>query len=147
MAIVDEETRRMLLRKTWCHGQAILPFYSVAIIVWWWHMEGRPFRLVLASLVLPAWAWFSYRAVLALDRDATLPYINFCGFGSAAMVAHLLTFTVAVRELSDMVHMLMTIASGLFFVETCAFLLVVTVFRNEITSYDEPLHNEGVLMA
>ena len=53
------------------------------------------------------------------------------------MLAHLLTFMVATQELADTGHILMTIASGLFFVETGAFLLVVTAFRREITSQSE----------
>lgn len=50
------------------------------------------------------------------------------------MLAHLLTFDLATHDLSDTGHMLMMIASGLFFVETGAFLLVVTACRREITS-------------
>jgi len=61
MTMVDEETRQILLRKTWCHGQAILPAYSALLLAWWWHMEARPFRLVLASVVLPTWALYSYQ--------------------------------------------------------------------------------------
>ncbi len=64
MSIIDEETRRMILRKTWCHGQSILPLYSVVLLAWWWHIEeggGRPLRLVFASIVLPIWAWYSYK--------------------------------------------------------------------------------------
>ena len=62
MAMIDEETRQIILRKTWCHGQAILPVYAVLFLAWWWHMEGpRPFQLILASVVLPIWAWYSYK--------------------------------------------------------------------------------------
>lgn len=57
------------------------------------------------------------------------------------MLAHALVFTVAIRALSDAWHMLMTIASCLFFVETGAFLLVVSAFRCEIApSQNEPLN-------
>lgn len=52
------------------------------------------------------------------------------------MIAHISTFVVAVRDCRlDSGHMLVTVASGLFFVETGAFLLVVTAFRREIRSY------------
>ncbi len=61
MAMIDEETRQIILRKTWCHGQAILPVYAVLLLAWWWHMEARPFQLILASVVLPIWAWYSYK--------------------------------------------------------------------------------------
>lgn len=63
MSIVDEETRQLILRKTWCHGQSILPIYSVVLLAWWWHLDKHPAQLVLASLVLPLWAWYSYQWV------------------------------------------------------------------------------------
>mmetsp|Transcript_13406 Transcript_13406/g.29117 ORF Transcript_13406/g.29117 Transcript_13406/m.29117 type:complete len:148 (-) Transcript_13406:1236-1679(-) len=143
MSIVDEETRQLILRKTWCHGQAILPIYSIALLTWWWHFETRPFQLVLASVVLPIWAWYSYHAVIVIDQNGTLPYTKICGFGVVAMVAHLLVLMVTIQELADTGHMLMAIASGLFFVETGAFLLVVTTLRHEITtSQNEPLNRD-----
>lgn len=89
----------------------------------------------MASIILPLWSWYSYHAVLVIDQTSgSLPYPKVCGFGAAAMVSHLEIFLVAMQELSDTHHMLMAIASGLFFVETGAFLLVVTVFRHEITT-------------
>ena len=56
------------------------------------------------------------------------------------MLAHLFTFLVAIRELSDTGHTLMAVASGLFFVETGAFLLVVTAFRREVTLFPQGRH-------
>lgn len=80
-------------------------------------------------------------AVLVIDENGTLPYRKICGFGIFAMLAHLLVFLVATQELADSWHTLITIASGLFFVETGAFLLVVTTFRHEITtSQSDPLN-------
>ena len=89
-------------------------------------------------------AYDVHSAVLVIDQNGTLPYGKICGFGVAAMLAHLLVFTVAIQLLSDTAHMLMTVASSLFFVETGAFLLVVTIFRREIvTAQNEPLHGDG----
>jgi hypothetical protein len=31
------------------------------LITWWWRLEERPFQLILASFVLPIWAWYSYK--------------------------------------------------------------------------------------
>lgn len=50
------------------------------------------------------------------------------------MLMHLVVLLVAIQQLSNTWHMLMMIASGLFLVETGAFLLVVTFFRHEITT-------------
>ncbi len=80
-------------------------------------------------------------AVLVVDENGALPYRKVCGFGIFAMLAHLLVFLVATQELADTWHTLITIASGLFFVETGAFLLVVTAFRHEITTFEnDPLN-------
>ena len=60
------------------------------------------------------------------------------------MLSHVLVFAVAIRELSDTAHMLMTIASALFFIETGAFLLVVTLFRRQIVAtQNEPLNSDA----
>ncbi len=50
------------------------------------------------------------------------------------MIMHVLVLMVAVQKLASTWNVLMMIASGLFFFETGAFLLVVTFFRHEITS-------------
>ena len=67
------------------------------------------------------------------------------------MLAHLLTFMVAIQELAHTAHMLVMIVSGLAFVETGAFLLVVTAFRNEInvSLQNEPLNrsDDGTIFA
>jgi hypothetical protein len=79
MAMVDEETRVMILKKTWCHGQLILP----ALAVWYLWMaitigsdsfsgNHRIDRAVLAyaGLVLPCWSYFSYHTILATASSA-----------------------------------------------------------------------------
>ncbi len=66
-----------------------------------------------------------FSAVLVIDRDGRLPCAKICGFGVIAMLAHSLVFTVAIRALSDAWHMLMTIASCLFFVETTVTTVVI----------------------
>ncbi len=86
-----------------------------------------------------------FSAVHVIDRNGRLPCAKICGFGVIAMLAHSLVFTVAIRALSDAWHMLMTIASCLFFVETGAFLLVVSAFRREITApQEEPFNRNGM---
>ena len=77
--------------------------------------------------------WYMSSAVLVIDRNGTLPYPKICGFGVLAMIMHILVLLVAIKKANTW-HVLMMIASGLFFVETGAFLLVVTFFRHEITA-------------
>ena len=89
-------------------------------------------NVVVNVIITPTISIYS-SAVLVIDRNGTLPYPKICGFGVAAMLMHILVLLVAIQALSNTWHMLMMIASGLFFVETGAFLLVVTCFRHEIT--------------
>ncbi len=88
-----------------------------------------PFPSLMASLSI----WLS-SAVLVIDRNGTLPYPKICGFGVLAMMMHVLVLLVAIQKLASTSHVLMMIASGLFFFETGAFLLVVTFFRHEISA-------------
>lgn len=135
MPLVDEETRRLLLKKTWCHGQSILPLYSVYLL-FRWLSTGYPLPLLLGACVLPVWSFFSYRSVVAIDNEGgsrKLPYRNVCVFGVVAMMTHLSIFIYVRGNLSEKGNMLMLVASGLFLIETCAFLLVVTALRSEIS--------------
>lgn len=60
-------------------------------------------------------------------------------FGGIALLGHFLVLMVAIKEMTqDTIHMILAIASGLFLVETGAFLVVVYGFRNEIL---EPQNN------
>ena len=60
------------------------------------------------------------------------------------MLFHVTVLLVAIQNTKETWHMLMMIASGLFFVETGAFLFVVTCFRHEITitSQNESLRQQ-----
>lgn len=95
-------------------------------------MQSDTSDILFLNSICSPYAEFS--AVLLIDQNGTLPYTKICGFGVVAMLAHLLVFMVAIQDMADTGHMLITIASGLFFVETGAFLLVVTGFRHTITT-------------
>lgn len=138
MSILEEETRQIILKKTWCHGQSILPIYSIFLIAWSYH--GNAFILVPAACVLCFWSFFSYRVVfhLMLGSRGTPTqtfYPKTCIVGIFAMISHLSTFLVAIQNYKESTtHLLMSVASGLLFVETGAFLVVVTTLREEIVS-------------
>eukprot|EP00980_Cylindrotheca_fusiformis_P025604 scaffold14213_cov103-Cylindrotheca_fusiformis.AAC.2 len=78
MPILDEETTRaLILKKTWCHGQAILPVWTVLILLWWWNSDTttRPFPLLFAACIFAPWSIYSYNAVIALnEQHRTIPY-------------------------------------------------------------------------
>ena len=75
--MIDDETRDMIIKKTWCHGQAIMPIYGVVLL--WWYLrynddaedegssssssQDRPLALLIAALFLPYWCYISYRSI------------------------------------------------------------------------------------
>lgn len=66
-------------------------------------------------------------------------------FGGIALLGHFLVLMVAIKEMTqDTIHMILAIASGLFLVETGAFLVVVYGFRNEIREpQNDPLNQNA----
>lgn len=151
--LIDEETKQMILKKTWCHGQSIAPLYGI-VCIWWY------FSLLLTSQssstssnsllpttgllligfgVMPAWSYLSYEAVFAspsssrpqsqTSQSQAASYRTLMAGGSLVELCHAYVFCLSLDDLKDSTfHLLMCIASGLFFVETFAFLVVVASF-------------------
>jgi hypothetical protein len=86
--------------------------------------ETAPLTLLLASLFLPGWCYLSYQSIFVSFSYKTILY-----GGLLVELAHAFVFAAAMKQLSDTFHLIMLIASGLFFIETAAFLTVVTAFR------------------
>jgi hypothetical protein len=123
MMMMDESTKDLVLKKTWCHGQAIAPIYGLICLIWFAH--NKSIDLLYAGLLLPIWSYLSYRAVFTEYSFSTLMI-----GGLLVEVAHGLVFRESLRAgLDQTSHLLMCIASGLFFVETFAFLVVVYAIR------------------
>jgi hypothetical protein len=78
----------------------------------------------VASFFLPYWCYLSYRSIFVEFSFKTIVI-----GGALAEFSHVLVFTVTIQALDKTMHLLMCIASILFFVETAAFLAVVTAFR------------------
>jgi hypothetical protein len=86
--------------------------------------ETAPLTLLLASLFLPGWCYLSYQSIFVSFSYKTILY-----GGLLVELAHAFVFAAAMKQLSGTFHLIMLIASGLFFIETAAFLTVVTAFR------------------
>lgn len=124
MPLVDAETRQVIIQKTWCHGQAVCPVYGI-VILWWYFDNGlRPVSLILPGLFLPYWCYLSYRSIFI-----NFHYKTVLIGGLLAELSHGIVFFVAIQDLKKTMHMIVFLASLLFFVETAAFLGVVTVFQ------------------
>lgn len=127
MPLIDDETKQIIIQKTWCHGQAVCPIYGLIILWWYFESESRPTFLVLAGLFLPYWCYLSYRSIFV-----QFDYRTILLGGILAEVSHAIVFCVALQELRDTMHMVMFITSILLFIETAAFLGVVTAFQPRV---------------
>ena len=80
--------------------------------------------ILFAGFFLPYWCYLSYRSVFV-----QFDYQTLLVGGCLAEVSHLIVFRTAMQHLEKPWCMVLFIASILFFVETAAFLGVVTAFR------------------
>lgn len=122
---MDDETRQLLLKKTWCHGQLVLPCWSLVLLAWFFHLQpSRPYVLFVPILTFPAWFYISYKSVFSDFNGRQLAIGGF-----VAEVSHVIVLVEAVKDLSDTWNLIICIVSALFLIETAAFLCVVTAFR------------------
>jgi hypothetical protein len=127
---IDEETRQMVLKKTWCHGQLVAPIYSV-VLLWWYFSQKQSVVLWFPILYFPYWCYLSYKNVFS-----DFSYPKLLAGGVLAELSHIIVLAQTIRSgLDQTVNLLLCIASSLFLFETFAFLCVVTALRpDEATS-------------
>jgi hypothetical protein len=123
MPLVDEETRKIILKKTWCHGQLILPAFSF-LYLYLFIFQNHKVYFLYAAIVLPCWSYASYRAVF-IRYSIRVLLIG----GLLVELAHAGILIVALQSPSTSLGLLLIIASVLFLIETAAFLGVATLFR------------------
>ena len=141
--LIDQETKQIIIQKTWCHGQAITPVYGT--ICFWWYVTNnfKPTSLLFAALFLPYWCFLSYRSIFV-----EFSYRTIIIGGVLVEIAHMLVFWTALQtQLKQTFHLLMFIASILFFIETAAFLGVVTAFRPRTINNDTTTSGRNNLVA
>jgi len=128
----EEDTRRLILKKTWCHGQLVLPLFA-AWYLWLFFQQGRGWSFLYAAIVLPCWSYLSWTAVSSSTSAAAAGNGNGNKFpslvvgGILAELAHLAVLANAVRDgtTGNATNLLLAIASGLLLFETAAFLFVL----------------------
>ena len=126
---------RMLMKKLWCHGQAIAPLQGGAYAAWAVIDGDRlsvSFRVLLwvAALKFPAWAYVSWQCLQL--RFGPQSFLALAIFGTIVIVMDILIagFAVANDELThDGWSLLAFIFTCLHAVETTAFLSTVACFR------------------
>uniref|UniRef100_A0A7S4VUQ5 Uncharacterized protein n=1 Tax=Ditylum brightwellii TaxID=49249 RepID=A0A7S4VUQ5_9STRA len=138
--LIDAETKDIIIKKTWCHGQAVMPIYGI-FLLWWFISRGyQPLILVFPAIFLPYWCFLSYRSIFV-----EFSYRTILIGGAFVEVSHAIVFSVAILSMKTQsggtetsssgkhaTDLLLCIAAGLFFIETLAFLGVVTALRPRI---------------
>jgi hypothetical protein len=123
--MIDDETREVVIKKTWCHGQLVAPGYSFVLL--WWYLKRRDqlsALLWLPILYFPLWCYVSYKNVFG-----DFSYRTITAGGIMAEMCHLVVLIETLKNLKDTMYLILCIASTLFLIETAAFLCVVTALR------------------
>jgi hypothetical protein len=123
--LIDEETRQMVIKKTWCHGQLVAPMYSI-VLLWWYFAGPRATILWFPILYFPCWCYWSYKNVFG-----DFSFQQVLAGGILAELCHAIVLILAIRAGLDQStsNLIICIAAGLFLIETAAFLCVVTALR------------------
>jgi hypothetical protein len=135
--MLDDSTRRIIIQKTWCHGQLLAPIFG--LLCWYWYFTvARPsVLLIYAGIVLPSWCYVSYRNVFI--QFATQQLVI---GGVLVEIAYIAIFFLAVPNVhknggsSSSFYLLICIASILFAIETLAFLLVSFTLQKRNNTID-----------
>ncbi len=129
-----------MIKKTWCHGQLVAPLYSI-LILWWYAAHGWELSvsLIFPICYFPYWCYLSYRNVFV-----DFSYKTVLVGGILAEVGHLIVILQSVKDLSNTMNLLLFIASGLFLIETAAFLCVVTALKPTDSSFPDPGYDSGM---
>ena len=137
---LDAATSRLLMKKTWCHGQIIAAFQGVLYALWGYEGSNLPqlWRSVLMSsmAILPLWSLLSWRAMSA--RKAIFGWM-ILGFGVLLLPFYGLVIWMAVQDSSNPYQLALIILTGLQCMETCGYLLVVACLKDSlVTDATEP---------
>ena len=130
---LDAATSRLLMKKTWCHGQVIAAFQGV-FYAWWAYqrndmLQGSRRFLTFSALLLPVWtltSWCAMRGQSSHDGWVIL------GFGGALLLYYVVVLFIAMHASGDPLQLPAIIVTALQFVETSAYLTVVACLKDAL---------------
>ena len=130
---LDAATSRLLMKKTWCHGQVIAAFQGIFYAYWGYESTEVPksSRILLAcsAVVLPVWTLTSWFAMHG--RSSSCGWM-ILGFGSILLLLYLSVFAIALQASGDPLQLAAIIVTGLQLVETSAYLTVVACLKEAL---------------
>lgn len=141
MNINEPADVRVLLKKLWCHGQAVAPIQGLAYAFWAMSNSSgmsKEFKVLLwvAALKFPVWGLVSWQALNLKYGEKSFPIL--CVFGVVIVFLDILIAVIAVtsHELTNGWALLALIATALHGIETTAFLSAVCAFRGSLKATD-----------
>eukprot|EP00913_Durusdinium_trenchii_P032525 g30450.t1 len=128
---LDAATSRLLMKKTWCHGQIIAAFQGVLYGLWGFGDAAlsKPCRMLLMSslILLPTWSGMSWWAMHG--RRACHAWI-ILGFGLALLPFYGIVLGIALEDGSNPYQLALVILTSLQCIETAGYLLVVACLKD-----------------
>lgn len=141
----DPNSVRSLLKKLWCHGQAISPFQGLAYAVWALSDDAAvsgSFRILLwvAALKFPVWGYVSWRCLQLRYGGHSITIVAVLGLVVVAIDLLIVHTGWTNGEFAKSWPLMACIATGLHAVETSAFLSAVACFRWALTNPNAEYH-------
>ena len=131
----DPGAVRRLLKKLWCHGQAIAPLQGLAYGYWaivateaQMALQER-ILLVVSACVLPVWGLVSWRMMKRKGSNASRVIL---WLGTFMQCIHIAVVVFAAQKLKYTANLVVFIFTLLHLVETSAYMLAVCFFRSSL---------------
>eukprot|EP00438_Fugacium_kawagutii_P013076 Skav213377 [mRNA] locus=scaffold797:150678:151321:+ [translate_table: standard] len=134
---LDAATSRLLIKKTWCHGQIVAAFQGVLYFAWGYEsteISNTWRRILMSSIVLlPIWSIVSWRSMKG--RRAYHAWIILV-FGSALLVFYAAVIWIALQDDQNLYQLGLVILTALQCMETSAYLVVVACLKDSLLEDD-----------
>ncbi|CAK9053450.1 Uncharacterized protein SCF082_LOCUS29100 [Durusdinium trenchii] len=144
---LDAATSRLLMKKTWCHGQIIAAFQGVLYGLWGFGDAAlsKPCRMLLMSslILLPTWSGMSWWAMHG--RRACHAWI-ILGFGLALLPFYGIVLGIALEDGSNPYQLALVILTSLQCIETAGYLLVVACLKECLVQDDREAQDQYQLL-
>lgn len=145
---IDTGTSRLLIKKTWCHGQLLASAQIIALglLSLWGTIDAwQRAVLILTAIMIPIWGTVAWSAMQGRWRANGRRVILVMGCGVELM--YVCVLVVAARDLATdrLANVMVFVATALQLVETGAFLLVVAYFGQFLEEFQHAGDLERIL--
>jgi hypothetical protein len=137
--LIDASTSRLLIKKTWTHGQIVAAVQGVMYAIWGITATDKAVwqraLLIFGGVMLPAWTIISW---WAMKRKTVWHAHLIQFFGTLNIVLYIAVLFITASDLHKTLNLLVFICTLLQTVETYAFLMVLTCLRKALVDDTGP---------